>query len=381
MTPLVLVLVAVTAAALALLYAAFALRWRAPREPDGWLEVTANDGHPIALAHFRARAVDARAREPVILCHGVSVNRSMVDLDDDTSLARDLAGRGFEVYALDLRGRGRSRRLGLSGLMPRHTFDDYVTRDLPAAIAAVRGRHGAERVHWVGHSMGGLVLYALLGRDPSVAIRSLVTIASPLRVRAPWWLNLGMRVVGALRLPVCWGHASFLAAPFVGWVHHPPLRMLLNPANVRGPRLRLATATIVADISNGEVRHFFSMSNTGRFGSADGAHDYAAGLARVSTPCLVIAGADDRLATPEAVRAGYDLLGGPREFRLFGRASGDPVDFGHGDLLIGDHARAVVFPEVARWLEGYDVALAAAAPPDEVGSSTNERSSSSERCA
>lgn len=372
MTPLALVLVAACALALATLYAAFALRWRGSREPDGWLEVTASDGQPIALAHFRARG-DARAREPVILCHGVSVNRSMVDLDDDTSLARHLAGRGFEVYALDLRGRGRSRRRGLAGLVPRHRFDDYVTRDLPAAIAAVRGRHGAERVHWVGHSMGGLVLYALLGRDPACAVRSAVTIASPLRVRAPWWLNLGMRVVGALRLPVCWGHASFLVAPLVGWVAHPPLRMLLNPANVRGPRLRLATATIIADISSGEVQHFFSMSRAGRFGSTDGLHDYAAGLARVTTPCLVIAGADDRLATPEAVRAGHDLLGGPREFRLFGRASGDPVDFGHGDLLIGDHSRAVVFPEVTRWLEAYD-ALAA-------GSSTSERSSSSERCA
>ncbi|MCO5168906.1 MAG: alpha/beta hydrolase [Planctomycetes bacterium] len=342
-------------------YVALALRWRTPRrEPDAWVELAAADGHPLALGHHRARG-PAR-REPVILCHGLSANRFNLDLDDGCSLARRLAARGFEVYVLELRGRGRSRRPGLLGRVPRQRFDDYVTLDLPAAIEAVRRRHGAARVHWVGHSMGGLVAYALLARDPAAPLRALVTIGSPVRMHLPGWLRAGLRLVAAARLPMIWGEASFLIAPLVGWLPHPPLPLLVNPRNVSGARLRAAAANLVADVSAGELAHFARMACAGRFESADGACDYAAGLARVTTPTLVVAGTVDRVAAPAGVRAGHDLLGGPRRYRLCGREGGDPIDFGHGDLVLGDHAPGVVFPEVERWLEAHDPAPSPSAP-------------------
>lgn len=346
---------------LSLAWTAFAARWRVAREPDAWLEVTAADGHPVSLACFRARAlVDGVRREPVILCHGVSANRFNMDLDDEVSLARWLAARGFDCYVLELRGRGKSVRRGLAGLFPRQAFDDYPALDLPAAIEAVRRRHGAEQVHWVGHSMGGQVLYAYLARTPGAPVRSAVTIGSPIAMRLPLWMRAGLRAAALVPAPVCWGKAAFLVAPVVGWVAHPPLPLLVNPQNIRGARLRSATANLIADVSWGEVEHFARMG-AGAFGSRDGAHDYAAGLARAATPCLVVAGAGDRLATPDAVRAGFLALGGgpPHAFRLAGEAGGDPVDFGHGDLVLGDHAPTVVFPEVQRWLEAHDPACVA----------------------
>jgi alpha-beta hydrolase superfamily lysophospholipase len=341
---------------LAGLWTAFALRWRATREPDAWVQVTAKDGHPLSLAHFRAQG-ERRAAEPVLLCHGLSVNRFNMDMDDETSLARWLAARGFDVYVVELRGHGRSKR----GLLSFQRFDDYPTLDLPAVIEAVRARHGAAKVHWCGHSMGGLVLYAYLAREPEADVRSAVTIGSPVRMRPAWWMKLGIRAAALWPFPLCWSPGSFLVAPIVGRIDHPLVRMIVNPRNVRGSRMRTALANVVADISPGEVRHFARMACEGSFTSADGACDYAAGLATTTTPCLVIAGTDDRLATPAAVRAGFDALGGgaPHAFRLAGRASGDPEDFGHGDLVIGDHAPGVVFPEVERWLRAHDPALVA----------------------
>lgn len=370
MTPALVLLLLACALLVALAWAAFAARWRVAREPDGWLEVAAADGHPVSLACFRARAlVDGVRREPVILCHGVSANRFNMDLDDEVSLARWLAARGFDCYVLELRGRGRSVRRGLAGLVPRQAFDDYPALDLPAAIEAVRRRHGAERVHWVGHSMGGQVLYAYLARTPGAPVRSAVTIGSPVRMELPGWMRLGLRAAALAPVPVCWGKAAFLVAPVVGWFAHPPLALLVNPKNIRPARLRAATANLVADVSWGEVEHFSRMGG-GAFGSRDGAHDYAAGLARAATPCLVVAGTDDRLATPESVRAGFMALGGgaPHAFRLAGRAGGDPVDFGHGDLVLGDLAPTVVFPEVARWLELHDPGVVASVAAPAAGS-------------
>lgn len=354
-------LAALAALGLALAWWALARRLCTPREPDGWLQARAADGHPLALAWFRAEG-PRRRREPVVLCHGVSANRFNVDLDDEVSLARALAARGFEVFALELRGRGRSRRPGLLGHLPRHGFDDYAALDVPAALEAVRARTGAERVHWVGHSMGGLVLYAHLAGAPGAPVRSAVTVASPLRVELPGWLRLALAVAARVPVPLVWGKVTFLVAPLVGWVAHPPLGLLLNTKNMSRRRLRAAAANLVDDISHGEVRHFARMAR-GRFGSEDGRTDYAAGLSAVSVPFLVIAGAGDRVARTAGVRAGFEALGpGPHAWRLFGRESGDAVDFGHGDLLLGDAAPRVVFPEIAAWLEAHDEA------PDEARS-------------
>ena len=56
---------------------------------------------------------------------------------------------------------------------------------------------------------------------------------------------------------------------------------------------------------------------------------------------------------------GFLALGSEdKTYRVFGREHGDPTDFGHGDLVIGDHAPTVIFPEIAAWLRTHDVAEA-----------------------
>lgn len=50
---------------------------------------------------------------------------------------------------------------------------------LAARIARLRERHGAERVHLIGHSMGGLVVRATIAEIGDDAIASVVTIGTP----------------------------------------------------------------------------------------------------------------------------------------------------------------------------------------------------------
>jgi polyhydroxyalkanoate synthase len=90
-------------------------------------------------------------------------NRFNVDGPGRTSLARDLCLRGYDVWVLELRGAGDSRRqLRVPPVPYRWTFEDYVQHDVPAALALVRHLTGAEKVLWVGHSLGGMVAYASL---------------------------------------------------------------------------------------------------------------------------------------------------------------------------------------------------------------------------
>ncbi|MSP24315.1 MAG: alpha/beta fold hydrolase, partial [Myxococcales bacterium] len=138
--------------------------------------VRTRDGWKLALHAYRARGT---RNAPVILCHGLSSNRIVFDVSPETSLARHLAELGYAVFALELRGHGASESAQRTG--PRRfdwCLDDYLAKDVPAALAAVQSMTGVEGVHWIGHSMGGMLLYTQLATGGSAAIRSGITVGS-----------------------------------------------------------------------------------------------------------------------------------------------------------------------------------------------------------
>jgi pimeloyl-ACP methyl ester carboxylesterase len=103
--------------------------------------------------------LDSAART-VICVHGLT--RNARDFDD---LARALAAEGWRVVSVDVPGRGRS------GWLRR--AEDYAYPFYASALAALIGRIGAERVDWVGTSMGGLI-GMMLAAQPDSPIRRLV---------------------------------------------------------------------------------------------------------------------------------------------------------------------------------------------------------------
>src|SRR5205085_10796008 len=98
-----------------------------------------------------------RRGDPVLLCHGLASCAATWDMGHGPSLARWLAARGHSVFALELRGAGESDRPRPLG---RKSYGfgvhEYLTADIPSAVERVLEATGAERLHWVGHSMGGI---------------------------------------------------------------------------------------------------------------------------------------------------------------------------------------------------------------------------------
>jgi len=59
------------------------------------------------------------------------------------------------VWIIELRGHGRSRQH--SAVLYDWTCEDYIDKDLPAAIDYIRRHHGCDQLHFIGHSMGGML--------------------------------------------------------------------------------------------------------------------------------------------------------------------------------------------------------------------------------
>jgi len=340
-----------------------------------------DDGKTLSLRRYRPQRLQAH-NNPVMLCHGLSYNLLFWDLAAEVSLPRYLARAGYDVWSLSLRGACPSsqppgnylrklvhfnldaealvtlkRRLGDVRMLD-WSVDDHINYDVPAALAFVRSKTGFERVHWVGHSMGAMIIFAHLGQDNAEAagqVKSFVAIAAPMVVFHPpnepmkrmlqveATLRVGSKVVGS-SVPATWG-------AILGDTGTELDRLFFHRDNMSPAVRRELFRVAQEEISPGQLRQLLNMVRTERFHSLDSSIDYTTRLARVLTPTCFFAGTVDNMATPGAVRYAYREIGAQdKEFHLFGRVNGQRSDYGHDDLVIGRHARQEIYPVVLNWL-------------------------------
>src|SRR5579859_1353629 len=326
-----------------------------PPEPH---TVTAEDGWPLALWHYPpSPGAPARVR-PVLLCHGLGSNHVSLDLEPGGSLARYLEDQGYDVWALDWRGHGGSRARPKGGETNAHrSFDDYVRLDAPAAIRYVLRETGAKGVSWVGHSMGGMVAYAYLGRG-GPGVDALVTIASPADLSRSGLLHTTARLSFLEEiLPQVYNRVpGEIHAALGGFFPFHLNNLVYNRANLEPRERRLLLGTALENISRGELKEFCRWEATGgRFDSNDGKDDYGAELSHIRCPALFLSGIVDRLVPPPSVQLAFvRLASADKTHRCFGIFEGDRHDFGHVDLASGKAAREEVYPVISAWLAAHD---------------------------
>jgi pimeloyl-ACP methyl ester carboxylesterase len=264
------------------------------------LSATTQDGWCIAV-HQRTPAV-RRFSEPVLLCHGLATNHLNLDFDPPYSLALAFADAGFEVFSVDWRGAGVSRPPAGRG---RFDFDadDLIHQDAPAVMDLVLSTTRAKQLFWVGHSLGGLVGYAVLGGPDGPRLRGLCSLGAPVYFRYPRWLASIMRLCLVLAWPFAFRQRLFslLCAPFVGRVTLPLSDVLVNPKAIAPAVLRCMYANLIDSMGFKLLRQLDDWTRHDRFCSRDGARDYRARLADVRTPVLVLGGTEDGLAPPASI--------------------------------------------------------------------------------
>jgi len=310
------------------------------------------DGWRLALHRHRARAGGSAA--PVILCGGYGCNRHFLDYDERYSLARFLARSGFDAWVLELRGRGLAQRAAGGSGSRSWTFDDLATHDVPAAIAHVAENTGRP-VTWLGHSMGGMLLYAYAGSlgGGGATLKAGVTIASP--IAFPQMVSTLVSQIGTVLLQLPFSdtiHQRLVLGMLWGLLgRSTALTVGMNPDNIDHSTVGRALRLALENVPRLKLQQLARWASEGVFCSADGRIDYRAGLARLRLPLLIMTGSADRLATPEAVGGAREyLVAAETTYVELGRAQGHAVDYGHVDVVLGQAAPAEVFPLIADWL-------------------------------
>jgi alpha-beta hydrolase superfamily lysophospholipase len=259
--------------------------------------------------YWRAWKPSGPARALLVLAHGYAEHIGRYE-----HVAGFFQGRGFIFYAFDQAGHGKSD--GRRGHV--NAFGDYIS-DLKRFVAFAQEREPRLPTFLLGHSQGGLVSLAY-GVGQPTELRGIVVSGPALRLAMPvpaWKLNLGKAlsgVVPTLAMP------NGIPSDFL--THDP----LISGAYARQDPLVFKVAT-----ARWATEFFRAQTET------------LAAAPRLTLPCLLLHGGDDRIASPE----------GTRQFFAAAGASDKTLKIYDGFYheIFNEIGKEQVLADVAQWLE------------------------------
>ncbi|MCX5871708.1 MAG: alpha/beta hydrolase [Deltaproteobacteria bacterium] len=324
--------------------------------------VTTNDGWRIAIHRYLPRG--KTIGKPVILCHGLASNRFIFDLRPAPSLAEFLRANGHDVWVAELRGSGFSERPGilLSDSPASWGFDDHLNYDVSAILQHVIRETGHPSVHWVGHSMGGMLIEAYIARNQPDHIASAVAIGAPAD-----FSKMGDHSFRPL-LRVKWVFKILQFNPLIPIVKFglpfaklvpDMLSVFFCVQNIKWSIARKIAAIGAETVSSTALWLDMARFLTdGKWADRSGS-SYIQDLDASKIPLLAICGTKDRMAPKNATLAvcQNEAPSVVREGVVLGKETGSVQDYGHFDLLIGTRAGEEVFPIIEKWIGRWDTGV------------------------
>lgn len=326
------------------------------RKKPEFSRIRTRDGWQLALYRYRTKYRTSRWG-PIVLVHGLGANRCNLDAPvREISLARYLHERGHDVWVVELRGAGRSRQPGWPIRRKRlFDFDDYVQKDVPAFVKHILETTGAPHLHWVGHSMGGMLAYAAMIHFDSSLFRSVVTLGSPAFTRMSHpLLDQVYKLRGMVRLVdwIPYRHVGIAGAIFPKLTIRSVGLLAANPDNLNPKHMRRIAPWVLHDLPSPLLKQFAEWyGGTHGFSRRDGLLGYWEHLNRVKAPVLVVAGGSDVLTPVADLKTAYEALGSKdKVFLVCNKDEGFSADYGHIDLVLGPNAPKEIFPRINQWI-------------------------------
>ncbi len=301
--------------------------------------VHTRDGWGLPLRHYPADG------PPVLLVHGMGANHRNFDFRPGYALAPWLQERGWDVWVPVLRGDPGSEP-PYPEAWDRYTFAEHAQRDLPTIVDAVLAATGHDRLYWVGHSMGGMLLYTTLARRPGTVVAG-VTVCSPACITGSTPLHRRFRRWSRLapehhRMPARFGAKLSL---LLGKAN-PLFRWLLYRENMERDLARGLIDEGIIDLPGAMMREAAGWMRAGTLQDPEG----RPWVQPADLPLLVLAGSVDQVAPPDMVACACEIFPDCR-YQLLGREAGLSTDYGHVDPLLGTTAMDEVYPLIRAFLD------------------------------
>lgn len=174
--------------------------------------VAVNTTDQISVERFYSKADGI----PVLMVHGSVENGKIFYSSSGKGFAPFLADQGYDVFVMDMRGKGNS-------MPPVHSKSKYgqfeaITEDIPAVIERINTLKNHAPVHLVAHSFGGVILLAWYARfHSSASVRSMVFFGTKRKIYIKTWKKFFM-------VDIMWNLVGRSVSALVGYLPAKALR-------------------------------------------------------------------------------------------------------------------------------------------------------------
>lgn len=296
---------------------------------------------------------DSTPREPVLLVHGMGANQNNFTYPAGGCLVDYLSAKGYDCWTLDLRG-CRSSEPPFERTRNEVCMEDFFMEDLPAVVQHILKTTGYPRLHWIGHSMGGMLLYAFVQAHGSNLLASGTTLGSPINFNdasdnVPLWL-----VGFGEKCPRLAGNIIRGAIPILKGLHIPqsafPVNMRNLPATMHISHFVNMIEDPLPKLMN-QVRYWIKNK---QYTLLDGKLDITEGLLDFPVPLLAFyATVDPFINAPRALKVFNDIKIEDKRAFTCGKKEGHVEDYGHCDLAFGKSAKTEIFTPILEWLQSH----------------------------
>lgn len=264
---------------------------------------------------------------PLFLIHGSIENGKIFYSSSGKGLAPYLAQKGFDVFVVDLRGRGKSTPA--IDKTATHGLTNTIEEDIPAVARKIKELKGDVPQHWLSHSWGGVSLLAYLAKhNKEFNVKSMVFFASK--------RHISIRTLHKYYLiNILWDTMGTFAVWRNGFL--PALKIKMGSDN-ESARCYKETNEWVFQKKWIDWRDKF---------------DYAEALSNQELPpLLLLTGAGDKvLGHPTDCRYMLnEIQSNTAEFRIIGKNTGHLHDYDHNTILTHPDAPKDQFIMTKDWI-------------------------------
>lgn len=257
------------------------------------------------------------------------------------------AGRGFEVWSLNLRAQGGSKRVGGRR---RYGFYEAGVTDLGCALDYIvqKTKTGSDRVDGVGCSLGGTYLYVYLAvKQDKSRLGSVVAMGAPLR-----WAEIHPALKAVFVSPFLLGQLRLRGTRQLARIGLPIfkripkiLNLYMHPEIIDTSKMGEMVQTIEDPnpVLNRQMAEWIRSVDLYVNGI-----NVTDGVAAAKNPLLVVLANADGIVPDATALSASEVMASPVKDIL--RVGTDEVRVAHADLFISEISQEWVFEPLAEWL-------------------------------
>lgn len=314
--------------------------------PDEVHYVKTKDGWQIRVCRFTKNLGNL----PILFVHGFGSNQNNFTRPVRFSMVDYLMEKNYDCWTMEM-------RYCKSSIPPKNkchedsTIDDVLLYDIPAVIDFILKQTGQNSLYWIGHSLGGMLLYAYLVYYGSNKIAGGTTLGAPLGFKdvKP---NISQKLISVVKRRLSFYIFLLkLIVPLLKFLQLDNPFFPVNPKNLHRALTSWDLCKMIEAPSSKMLETLADWYINNKWEMLNGELKPMENIENINIPLQLFFAQADPFVNIQTAYEFYEKLPNPsKEILVLGKQNGFRHDYNHCDLAFGEYCEKEVFEPINLWI-------------------------------